>query len=152
MNWRGVVPLYRTPSQSELLGRKRMFAKEILTFILLGTGLLAMQMGFAADNKSPRSGEEIFNHSCSTCHAVNFPNAPQAHDTEAWKKKYAIAETQAKQQFPDLSGKERDIKTMSILVSKVRNGNHAMPPKGLCNDCIDQEYQNAIEFMSSSKK
>ncbi len=109
-------------------------------------------VSLADENKPTRSGEEVFKQSCATCHAVNFPNAPQAHDIAAWQKKYEVSAAQAKAQFPALGGKDLEEKTMEILVSKVRNGNHAMPPKGLCNDCTDQEYQNAIEFMSSPKK
>jgi cytochrome c5 len=127
-----------------------MFIRLTATAAFLCMSIAATTTSFAAENKPAptRSGEEVFKQSCATCHAVNFPNAPQAHDTAAWQKKYEISETQAKAQFPALRGKDLDEKTMEILVSKVRNGNHAMPPKGLCNDCTDQEYQNAIEFMS----
>ncbi len=129
-----------------------MFIRLTVTAAFLSMSSVFTTVALAAENKPVRSGEEVFKQSCSTCHAVNFPNAPQVHDTTAWKKKYEISATQAKAQFPALGGKDLEEKTMDILVSKVRNGNHAMPPKGLCNDCTDQEYQNAIEFMSSPKK
>ena len=125
-----------------------MFIRFTVTAACLCMSIAATTVSLAADNKPARSGEEVFKQSCATCHAVNFPNAPQAHDTAAWQKKYEISAAQAKAQFPALSGKDLEEKTMEILVSKVRNGNHAMPPKGLCNDCTDQEYRNAIEFMN----
>jgi cytochrome c5 len=100
----------------------------------------------------PRLGEQVFNTACQTCHATHFPDAPQAHDVAAWQKKYAISENQAKQKNPNLKGDALDQQTMAVLVGKVRNGNHAMPAKGLCNDCTDQEYQNAIKFMMSPPK
>ncbi|MBS0350766.1 MAG: cytochrome c5 family protein [Proteobacteria bacterium] len=99
-----------------------------------------------------RSGEEVFNSACKACHATQFPNAPQAHDIAAWQKKYSISENQAKQKYPNLSGKALDQQTMAVLVAKVRNGNKTMPAKGLCNDCSDQEYQNAILYMMQPVK
>lgn len=112
-------------------------------FLLLN--LFTAVLAFAASE--PRSGEEIFKQACATCHATQFPNAPQAHDVAAWQHKYAISQAQAKQIDPSLSGKDLEAKTDDVLVSKVKNGNKAMPPKGLCNDCTDQEYLNAIKFM-----
>jgi len=126
-------------------------SKRFMVLTLFSVTIAANTLSWAAD-KPPRSGEQVFNQACATCHATQFPDAPQAHDTAAWQKKYAISAAQAKQQFPNLTGKELDAKTMAVMIAKVRNGNHAMPPKGLCNDCTDQEYQNAIEFMMSEKK
>jgi cytochrome c5 len=118
--------------------------------VMLMGGL--MTAGYSYADQPARSGEEIFKISCATCHATHFPNAPQAHDTAAWQKKYTISANQAKQLNPALTGKELDNQTMAVLISKVRNGNKTMPAHGLCNDCTDQEYQNAIEFMMKAKE
>lgn len=120
-------------------------------FALIGVGL-NLVAGISYGANQPRSGEEVFNSACKTCHATHFPDAPQAHDVAAWQHKYTISANQAKQKNPGLTGKELDQQTLAVLVGKVRNGNHAMPAKGLCNDCTDQEYQNAIKFMMSEKK
>jgi len=40
---------------------------------------------------------------------------------------------------------------MDTLVKHVKEGFNAMPPKGMCNDCSDEEYRALIEYMSKSK-
>ena len=42
-------------------------------------------------------------------------------------------------------------KGMDTLVKHVKEGYNAMPPKGMCNDCSDDEYRALIEYMSKSK-
>lgn len=125
--------------------------RKILNLLISLSFFCAFNQSCLAET-APRSGEQIFNNSCKACHATHFPNAPQAHDVAAWQKKYTISENQAKQKNPNLSGKALDQQTMAVLVGKVRYGNHDMPAKGLCNDCSDQEYQNAIKFMMSHRE
>lgn len=75
--------------------------------------------------------EERYNSSCTFCHAGGAAGAPKSHDEAAWASRLE--------------------KGMDVLVKNVREGLNAMPPKGMCNDCSDDEYRALIEYMSKSK-
>lgn len=121
-----------------------------LKFLLTIIALLVSNL-VTAHASPPRSGQAIFDNSCKTCHATHFPDAPQAHDIAAWQKKYEISQKQVKQKYPSISGKELDYLTMQVLINKVKYGNKTMPPHGLCNDCSDTEYKNAIIYMMTKE-
>jgi len=72
-----------------------------------------------------------YNQSCGVCHASGAANAPKTGDVAAWEPRMA--------------------KGVDALVESVKSGLNAMPPKGMCNDCSDDEYKALIEFMASSK-
>lgn len=72
-----------------------------------------------------------YNQSCAVCHASGAANAPKTGDAAAWEPRMA--------------------KGVDALVESVKNGLNAMPPKGMCNNCSDDEYKALIEFMASSE-
>ena len=78
-------------------------------------------------NAEPRSGEEIYNKSCMTCHAVGAAGAPKLGDVAAWVPRI-----------------EKGIET---LYANSINGIGGMPPKGLCMDCSEEEMHNAVDYM-----
>ncbi|TDG15817.1 cytochrome c5 family protein [Seongchinamella unica] len=69
-----------------------------------------------------------YNKSCAVCHATGAANAPKTGDAAAWEPRLA--------------------KGMDVLVASVNSGLNAMPPKGMCFDCSDEDYKAMIEFMS----
>lgn len=69
-----------------------------------------------------------YNKSCAVCHAAGVAGAPKTGNSEAWA--------------PRLE------KGMDALVASVKNGLNAMPPKGMCFDCSDEEYMELINYMS----
>ncbi|MEP5567862.1 MAG: c-type cytochrome [Halioglobus sp.] len=69
-----------------------------------------------------------YNKSCAVCHATGAANAPKTGDAAAWEPRLA--------------------KGMETLVASVASGLNAMPPKGMCFDCSDEEYQALIEYMA----
>ena len=73
-----------------------------------------------------------YNKSCSVCHASGAANAPKTGDVEAWAPRMA--------------------KGMPALVASVSTGLNAMPPKGMCFDCSDEEYAALIEYMAAPAK
>lgn len=73
--------------------------------------------------------EATYNKSCMVCHAAGVAGAPQTGNAEAWA--------------PRLE------KGMEALVASVNNGLNAMPPKGMCFDCTDEDYQALITYMST---
>ncbi len=70
-----------------------------------------------------------YNKSCSVCHATGAANAPKTGDAAAWEPRMA--------------------KGMDVLVQSVQNGLNAMPPKGMCYDCSDEDYKALIEYMAA---
>ncbi|MGB5261666.1 MAG: c-type cytochrome [Gammaproteobacteria bacterium] len=75
----------------------------------------------------PRSGETVYTNSCMACHASGAAGAPKLGDAAAWATRVA-------------AGKD-------LLLANAINGLNAMPPKGLCMDCSDDEILAAIDYM-----
>ncbi len=74
-------------------------------------------------------GEAIYKQSCMACHAAGVAGAPKLGDSEAWSPRLA--------------------KGNDVLVQSVMNGLNAMPPKGGCMNCSDDELRGAVEYMVS---
>jgi cytochrome c5 len=89
-----------------------------------GVGAVAVAAGGA------RSTDDIITKHCSACHATGVLNAPKIGDTAAWKER---ADHQG-----GLDG----------ILAKAISGINAMPPKGTCADCSDDELRDAIKKMS----
>ena len=79
-------------------------------------------------SSGPRSGEEVFNGTCTSCHTVGIAGAPKKGDVAAWSKRLA--------------------KGFAETLAVAKKGLNAMPAKGLCMDCSDDELSAAIKFMS----
>ncbi|MGD2136625.1 MAG: cytochrome c5 family protein [Gammaproteobacteria bacterium] len=80
-----------------------------------------------AAGSGPMSGEEVYNANCMACHGTGAAGAPKIGDAAAWAPRIA--------------------KGMDTLMSNAVNGLNAMPPKGLCMACSDEELRAAIEYM-----
>ena len=78
----------------------------------------------------PRSGESVYGSFCTACHELGVLSAPKKGDKATWDAKLAAA------------GSYSQLLTNSI------NGIRAMPPRGTCMDCSDEEISLAIQFMS----
>jgi len=81
-----------------------------------------------AASTGPRTGDAVYAAACAGCHAIGVAGAPKKGDVAAWDKRLA---------------KGFD-KTLANAIS----GLNAMPAKGLCMDCSDDELSAAIKFMS----
>ena len=77
-----------------------------------------------------RSGKEVYNGACSGCHLVGAAVAPKFGDASAW------------------SG--RIDKGLVTLTTHVIEGYNAMPAKGLCMDCSEEEIANAVKYIVDS--
>jgi len=78
---------------------------------------------------APRPGDEVYNSACAACHASGVAGAPKLGDQGAWSARAA--------------------KGVDGLLSSAINGLNAMPPKGTCANCSDEELKGAIEYMLS---
>ena len=90
-----------------------------------GVGAVAVAAGGGA-----RSADDIIAKHCNACHSTGLLGAPKIGDTAAWKER---ADHQG-----GLDG----------ILAKAITGINAMPPKGTCADCSDDELREAIQKMS----
>lgn len=84
----------------------------------------------AAAGGAARSGADVVAKFCNACHGIGLLDAPKNHDNAAWKTR------------ADAKG------GLDGLVKSAIAGLGAMPPKGTCSDCSDDEMRAAIEEMS----
>jgi len=70
-----------------------------------------------------------YKKSCGVCHDNGTAGAQKTHDVAAWQ--------------PRLE------KGMDALLVSIKQGLNAMPPKGMCYDCTDEDYVELIEYMAS---
>lgn len=75
-----------------------------------------------------RTGEQVYNAACTACHSIGVAGAPKKGDAAAWKARMAQGE--------------------STVLNHAIHGLNAMPPKGTCGDCSDDELLAAIHFMA----
>ncbi|WP_313738433.1 c-type cytochrome [Pseudomonas sp.] len=74
--------------------------------------------------------DEVITKHCNACHGPGLLGAPKIGDTAAWKER---ADHQG-----GLDG----------ILAKAITGLNAMPPRGTCADCSDDELKQAIQKMS----
>lgn len=84
----------------------------------------------AAATGTARSADDIIVRHCTACHTSGLLGAPKIGDNAAWK---ARADEQG---------------GMDGILAKAIAGINAMPPKGTCGDCSDDELRAAIAKMS----
>ena len=72
-------------------------------------------------------GQKVYQASCQACHVAGVAGAPKLGDKEAWAPRIA-------------KGKD-------ALFSSINNGLNAMPPKGACMSCSEDELRAALEYM-----
>jgi len=83
-----------------------------------------------ASGGGSRTGDEIISAHCNACHGSGLLNSPKIGDTAAWKAR----------------ADERG--GLDALLQSALSGRNAMPPKGTCADCSDDELKAAISKMS----
>ncbi|MBD5771175.1 c-type cytochrome [Marinomonas colpomeniae] len=84
-------------------------------------------MGSSSFVLAERSGDKVFNTYCIACHMSGVAGAPKFGDKADWQSHIE--------------------KGMETLLANVTSGINAMPPKGLCFDCNDDEIQGAIQYI-----
>ena len=75
----------------------------------------------------PRSAEEVYNKGCLACHTSGAAGAPKFRNADDWSGRLAIG--------------------MEALYSNAINGKGAMPARGLCPNCSDDEVKAAVDYM-----
>ena len=106
----------------------------------IGSVKLADASAAAAPEPAPESaagagaatggpGEALYKKTCSVCHDAGVAGAPKFGDKAAWEPRIAQG--------------------MDTLLHTAINGKGAMPPRGTCADCSDDDLKAAIEYMVS---
>jgi cytochrome c5 len=98
-----------------------------------GKACTGTDVAVTAGGASARTPDEVIAQHCTACHSVGLLNAPKIGDAADWGKRA--------QEQGGLDG----------LLAKAITGINAMPPKGTCGDCSDDELKGAIEKMSGLK-
>jgi cytochrome c5 len=81
----------------------------------------------AAVASGPLSGQAVYDQFCFACHASGVGGAPLLGDTAQWQP--------------------RVDKGMDVLMASTINGINAMPAKGTCMNCSDDELEAAVTYM-----
>ncbi len=84
----------------------------------------------AAAGGAARSGADVYGKFCTACHGSGLLNSPKTGDSAAWTAR------------ADAAG------GLDGLLKHAISGINAMPPKGTCADCSDDELRAAIQHMS----
>lgn len=75
-----------------------------------------------------KSGEDVYNSACVACHASGVLGAPKLHVAADWQPRL-------------------DERGLDGVWQNALNGINAMPPRGTCASCSDDEIKAAIEYM-----
>lgn len=86
-----------------------------------------MAMASASASAAARSGEEVYQASCAACHNSGAAGAPRLGSGN-WAERL-------------------DEKGMDTLVTHSIEGYNAMPPRGACGDCSDEEIADAVQYI-----
>lgn len=82
----------------------------------------------ADDSSGPRDAAQIYSSGCAACHDAGVSGAPVMGDADAWAARL------------EEKGKES-------LYDHAINGFNAMPAKGMCSDCSDEEIEITVDYM-----
>ncbi len=80
----------------------------------------------------PRTGKEVFDTVCHTCHATGLMGAPKMGTAADWAPRAA--------------------KGLETLYTHALGGFNSMPPKGTCGNCSDEEIHGAVDYMVNGSK
>lgn len=86
----------------------------------------------AAVASGPQAPEDIYQASCSACHASGAAGAPVMGDAANWATR-----------------SEQGIDT---LYTHAIGGFNGMPPKGLCMSCSDDEIKATVDYILANSK
>ncbi|HEY0288330.1 MAG TPA: c-type cytochrome [Pseudomonas sp.] len=89
-----------------------------------------MEVTASVGGGAAKTPDEVIAKHCNACHGTGLLGAPKIGDSAAWKDR---ADHQG-----GLDG----------ILAKAITGINAMPPKGTCGDCSDDELKGAIKKMS----
>ena len=81
---------------------------------------------------APRAADAVYTASCAACHGSGAAGAPKTGDKAAWSARIA-------------QGNDK-------LLEHALKGLNAMPAKGGCADCTDEEIRKVVDFMATRSR
>jgi len=93
----------------------------------IAAGALALALIGMTSAAAGKSGEEVYNSTCATCHATGVAGAPRYGNQADWAARVKL-------------GKD-------ALAASVIKGKGAMPPKGGDPKLSDSDVKNAVDHM-----
>jgi len=96
-------------------------------FVVAAAAALSLPLGAQA-----MSAEEIVQKHCSACHQAGLGGAPKLDDKAAWAPRIATG--------------------VDAMAATVLAGKGAMPPKGTCGSCSEDDIRAAVEVMTAPLK
>lgn len=115
-----------TPEQQAIIDR----IKPVAEVCLEGDASCATAAPVASGGT--RSGKEVYDATCTTCHATGVAGAPKFGNAGDWAPRISQG--------------------METLVKHAIEGIRGMPPKGTCMNCSDDEIKAAVTFMADGSK
>jgi cytochrome c5 len=86
----------------------------------------------AAPAASARTPEDIYNANCTACHSTGAAGAPRIGHADEWAPRVS--------------------KGMDTLYLHAIQGFNAMPPKGMCMNCSDDELHATVDYIIGKSK
>lgn len=83
-------------------------------------------------SSEPRTGEQVYNTACAACHGAGVAGAPKLADKAAWAPRIKAGN--------------------DALWASLTNGKNAMPPKGMCMDCSEDELKAVLAYVVDAAK
>lgn len=93
----------------------------------VGQVYLASDVPVVEEPTGPRSGEQVYKTFCTACHSTGAAGAPKTQNAADWAPRIA--------------------KGMDVLQNHAINGFNAMPARGTCMNCSDDEVIAAVEHL-----
>lgn len=96
------------------------------------TSLMIASVFLGLSGAALADGQQIYQSTCQACHATGAAGAPKLGDKEAWAPRISQG--------------------MDTLVANALSGKNAMPPKGACGSCSDEDIKSAVQYMVSQSQ
>jgi cytochrome c5 len=96
---------------------------------VMGTQCAAGLVFASANSGAPKEPQVVYETFCFACHGTGANNSPVYGNAEAWAPRIA--------------------KGIDVLYESAINGfnNGAMPPKGLCAECSEDDIKATVDYM-----
>lgn len=103
--------------------------KKVTSTLIAGV-LLSVSGALYADDDP--DGQKIYQTSCQACHSTGAAGSPKLGDKAAWAPRIATG--------------------VDAMLAVAIKGKNAMPPKGACMSCSDDDLKAAIEYIVSQSQ
>ena len=97
-----------------------------VTSAVIASVLLGVSGAVVAD------GQATYQATCQACHNTGAANAPKLGDKAAWAPRIATG--------------------IDAMLAVAISGKNAMPPRGACASCSDDDLKAAIEYIVSQSQ